>query len=95
MEKYKKELISIISKYLPESTIYLYGSRARGTQLSGADIDLGIDNKGKSIDLHVLGMIRFDIDDSNVGVPVDVVDINTSSPEFVNEIQKDWKVWKS
>ncbi len=80
---------------MPERTIFLYGSRARGTQLSCADIDLAIDNQGKRVDLATWGMMLLDTDDSGVTVPIDVVDINTSSQEFINEIKKDWKVWKS
>jgi len=95
VEKYKKELISIISTLLPSCRIYLYGSRARGTQLPGADIDLALDNHGKPIESRLLLDIHSAIDDSQVGVPVDVVDISTVSKDFLSEIQKDWKVWKS
>ena len=40
---YKDELLVIIKKQLPNCKIWLFGSRARGTHKSGADVDLAID----------------------------------------------------
>ena len=45
---YKTELLKIIHRYLPNCTIWLFGSRARNQERAGSDIDLALDN-GKKI----------------------------------------------
>lgn len=44
-EHYKKKFIEIITKHLPNTSIYLYGSRARKDHHEGANVDLALDNK--------------------------------------------------
>jgi len=50
--KYKKQLIEIINKHLPQAKIYLYGSRARKDHAEGSDIDLAIEIN-KAIDIYI------------------------------------------
>ncbi len=44
--KYKTILVPIITKHLPGAEIILYGSRARGDEREGSDIDI--------VDFHVV-----------------------------------------
>ena len=46
-QKYAEKLISIIHIHLPEVVVYLYGSRARGDNRPGSDIDLALDAQTK------------------------------------------------
>ncbi len=91
---YQKTLVDIIAKRLPSCTIYLYGSRARLQHKEGADVDLALDNK-KPIDFSALANIRFDIEESTIPLMVDIVDIHNISQDFLDEIKKDWILWKN
>jgi uncharacterized protein len=92
-EKYKKIIIDIISEKLPAAKIYLFGSRARGTNLSGADIDVALDNH-LEIPLSQLFKIQQAIEDSDVPLMVDVVDLHSVSDEFKNQVLKEGIIWK-
>lgn len=87
--EYQKILVDIINKHLSNCRIYLYGSRARGDNQIGSDIDLALD-MDKPIDWGVLGNIREDITESTVPLFVDIVDVQASDQEFLDEIKKEW-----
>ena len=42
-QEQKKQIIKVIEIFFPEAKIYLFGSRARGTNRPMADIDVDID----------------------------------------------------
>ena len=42
-EKTQKKIVAIISALIPQAKIYLFGSRARGTNSEWADIDIALD----------------------------------------------------
>lgn len=74
--------------------IYLFGSRARGTNTPGADIDLAVDC-GKKLEIGVRSKIQDLLRDVNVPFFVDIVDMNTADENILSEIKKDGVVWKS
>lgn len=92
-ERYKTLLIEIITMHLPDTKIYLYGSRARGTHREGSDIDLAVD-AGKKVEWSVLSRICEDIEDTTIPLFVDVVDIHCVGKDFLDEIQREWVVWR-
>ena len=92
-ERYKKKLISIISKHLPQAKIYLYGSRAREDSRQGSDIDLAVD-AGEKINWGILCKITSEIDDSTIPFFVDVSDLYNVSEDFKKTIAKDFVAWK-
>ena len=92
-ERYKNKLLEIIKKRLPESKIYLFGSRARGTQSSGADIDLALDN-GKKIDLKLIMKLYGDIEETTIPLTVDLVDLYDASDKLKSEVEKEGILWK-
>ena len=83
--EYKNLLIKIIKKYLPNTKIYLFGSRARKTNTPGSDIDLAIDSETK-IDFKIISKIKNDIEESKIPFFVDVLDIQSVSEEMKKEI---------
>ncbi len=60
----------------------------------GADADIALDN-GTPIEHLTLANIKFDIEESTIPLFVDVVDVQTVSKDFLDEIKKDWIEWKT
>jgi uncharacterized protein len=93
LESYRKTILDIIEKVLPHCTIYLFGSRARGTHQAGADIDLALDTK-KPIAQEKLRVIRELLEDSTMPLMVDLVDMRTAQKALIDEIKKEGIIWK-
>ena len=93
-ERYKEKVVNIIYKKLPSCKIYLFGSRARKTNLSGADIDFALDNS-KPIDMGIILKFYDDIENTTIPLTVDLVDLNTCSDSFKNEIKREGILCKS
>lgn len=91
-EQDKQKLIKIITKYLPQTQIYLFGSRARKDNSPRSDIDIAIDNKNK-IDNLTLSNIREEIEESTIPFTVDIVDLNNISEDLKTQILKDKIKW--
>lgn len=91
---YQKELLAIVHKYVPDCTVYLFGSRARNSHHMGSDIDLAIDAK-KSLDIGLIGMIKEECAQSSIPLFVDVVDLNSIDDDMKKEIMKDAVIWSN
>ncbi len=92
-EQYKKIIVPIIQKYVPHAKIILYGSRARGDDRAGSDIDIALD-MGKKIDTHSIAQITGDLEESALPINFDIVDFYALSEDMQKEIVKDGVVWK-
>ena len=93
IEKYKKIIIPIIRKYAPDAKIILYGSRARGDDRAGSDIDVALD-VGEEIDRAVLSQILEALEESELPINFDIVDFHAISESMQKEILKDGVIWK-
>jgi predicted nucleotidyltransferase len=91
---YQVELLAIIKKYIPNCTVYLFGSRARRKHHVGSDIDLAIDAH-QVLDSGVIGNIKEEIEESTIPYFVDVIDFNDVSADMKEEILKDGIIWSS
>jgi predicted nucleotidyltransferase len=70
--------------------VYLYGSRARGTASRGSDVDLGVLLKGPP--RPALGGPAQDLEatvERALGLPVEVVVVNTAPADLVHRILRD------
>ena len=85
----KNYIIKTIKQYLPECTVYLFGSRAREDARVSSDIDLALD-VGEKIDFHVLCRIKDDLEDSTIPFFIDVIDIHDVDEKFLNAIKKNF-----
>lgn len=94
LERYKKTVLDIIHKQLPNAKVYLFGSRARGDNRSGSDIDIAID-AGCLIDQKILFHIAEDLENSTIPFFIDVVDLWNVAEDFKAFIKKDMVLWKS
>ncbi|MBV8661357.1 MAG: nucleotidyltransferase domain-containing protein [Candidatus Dependentiae bacterium] len=92
-EKTQKKIIAIISALIPEAKIYLFGSRARGTNSEWADIDIALD-AGKPLAVSDVYEISSMFKESNIKYNIDVVDLYQVSDLMRNEILKDKVIWK-
>ena len=92
-EQYKKIIMPIIEKYLPEVHIILYGSRARHDNKEGSDIDIALDS-GKAIDVVLISKIMSDVESSKLPIPFDIIDFYSVSEEMQEKIKKDGVIWK-
>jgi predicted nucleotidyltransferase len=92
LEKYKIMLLDIVHKHIPDCSVYLFGSRARGSTLEGADMDVALD-AGSPISFNVLVDISSDLEESNIPLFVDIVDMHNVSIEMRKEIEKEGKLW--
>jgi uncharacterized protein len=93
-KKYQQQLISIIKKYVPKCTIYLFGSRARNQEKQGSDIDLAVDAGNKIPREHIL-KILVEIEDTTIPMSIDLVDINDVSDDFKKQILSKGIIWNN
>jgi predicted nucleotidyltransferase len=92
-EKDKKKIIAVITALIPDAHIYLFGSRARGTNAERADIDIALD-AGKEIPIEDVGEIKSMLAESNIRYKIDIVDIYQVTDLMRNQILKEKIVWK-
>ncbi|HLB41093.1 MAG TPA: nucleotidyltransferase domain-containing protein, partial [Candidatus Babeliales bacterium] len=80
--------------HFPQAKIILFGSRARGTNKSGADVDVAIDI-GERIPLLELQRARNTMENLFIPLEVDLVDLQRVSAEFKASILSEGIVWQS
>ena len=93
LEKYKKIIMPIVEKHVPHAKIILYGSRARGNDRAGSDIDIALDT-GERIDNALMSNITWDLEDSDLPIFFDIVDFTKMPESMKKNILKDGIVWK-
>ena len=93
-DEYKKQLIDIIQKQIPDSKIYLFGSRARGDHSETSDIDLAVYTK-ELISIPTMATIQEDINRANIPFFVDVVDANHTSKVLKMIIEEEKIPWQA
>ena len=95
LERYKKILLKIIINKLPNTKVYLFGSRARSDHSQGSDIDLALDNAGKKIDFKIILNIYSKIEETSIPLTIDLVDLNNIDSNFKKAIEKERISWKN
>jgi len=73
--------------------IVVFGSRARGEETVGSDVDIGIISVD-SLNGQKLTLVKEKIEQLNLPYNVDVVDLSQSSEKFRSDVLKDAIVWK-
>lgn len=92
-KKYKDLFLQIITKHAPNCKIYLFGSRAKGTDAQSSDVDLAIDC-GSEIAPKIMGLIKEDVTESIIPYFVDIVDFSVVDEELRQQIIKHGILWK-
>jgi predicted nucleotidyltransferase len=85
----KKIIIGILNKHLPKTTtVWVFGSRAKGTAKKHSDLDLAIQTI-TPLSSKILANLKFDLEESDLPYKVDIVDWNTLSAAFKQHIEHD------
>lgn len=71
----RKKIYGILRVLFPDSTIYLYGSRARGDFHDKSDIDIAIDN-GQGKERLRLGEAQSVLEGLKNPYKIDIIDLN-------------------
>jgi len=90
----KNKIIAIILAIIPNTKIYLFGSRAKGTYSKWSDIDLAVD-MGTKLEMRDIGEISNLLQASSIPYKVDIVDINNVSEKMKTAIERDKIIWKA
>lgn len=83
-------VLEIIRRRLPDATIWVYGSRTKGSARRYSDLDLMLDNRGKGIPGSVMGNLDEDFDDSDLPIIVELRDMAETDTAFLDRIRKDF-----
>jgi uncharacterized protein len=80
-------IFEIFDRYSEIQLVHIFGSRAKGTQKPGSDIDLAIMNTGVS-DTTIM-KIKSELEDSSLPYFVDLVNFpKLKHPEFIEHIER-------
>jgi len=92
-EKIKQKIIAVISALIPDAKIYLFGSRARGTNVERADIDIALD-AGRPLPQRDVDEVKSMFRESNIMYKIDVVDFHQINEAMKEEILRERVAWK-
>ena len=92
-EHEKKIIIDIIKKFIPNSTVKVFGSRINGKNKIYSDLDIAIlaDNKNK-IPLEILGQLKEAFEESDLSFHVDILDWYRISDDFKKIIDNNYEI---
>lgn len=82
----------MLSRLHGRARTYLYGSWARGQATRHSDIDVGI-MPIEPLDPAELSDLRQTLEESNILLPVDVVDLSRTDAEFREHVLQDAIEW--
>ena len=88
---YYPEILGILKKNVPQCEVLAFGSRYYGTEKDYSDLDLAIVGEEPAGDL-VIDRMRDEFAESDIPFRVDILNLNTVSPEFRKIIEKGYKV---
>jgi predicted nucleotidyltransferase len=91
----KEKIIKVLDALVPEASIYLYGSFARGTAGKYSDYDICLDAGQKIEPFAKYGEASDAINALYLSRKVDVVDYYRISEEMRQAIDRDKVVWKT
>ena len=77
---------------VPDAKIYLFGSRARGTNSTVSDVDIAVD-AGIPLSRRVIGEAQSIMSASDLIYHVDVVDMHRMSDEMRKMVLDEGIVW--
>lgn len=92
-EEIKRKIIAVLSALFPQAEIYLFGSRARGTQAQWSDIDIAL-KEDKKISRYAIGEAVSMFEASNMPYKIEIVDFNAVTDDMRKSISDEGILWK-
>ena len=89
-EKIKETVFKHISP--EENKVFLFGSRATGTNRKWSDYDIGVIGKEK-LPYSKFNELKNELEESNIPYKIDIIDFAQVSDKFRNVALKNTKVW--
>lgn len=89
---YKEHILRAMEYHFPNAKVYLFGSRARGDNQEGADIDIAVD-AGEEISVQEMWRARNTLNNLPFAVMVDLVDMQNIPEELKKVILKEGMLW--
>jgi predicted nucleotidyltransferase len=86
-------IIRLLDALFPGVKIYLFGSRARGTNRPTSDIDIALD-AGRELDILEIAQARNVLNTLYIPEKIDLVDMNSIPPHLKETILKEGIIWK-
>ncbi len=93
-QEHKKWILKAIAYHFPEARVILFGSRARGTNRPGSDVDLAID-VGAPVRLPEMARARVTLANLPIALDFDIVDVHNIPDELKAIILCEGLVWKN
>ena len=78
-------LYSLLSQYLPDTTVWAYGSRATGNALPWSDLDLVVFTKANQ--KHQLSLLKEAFEESNLSFRIDLLEWDWLPDDFKANIE--------
>lgn len=85
-EKIYIEIIKKLKEFFPNTKLYMFGSRVKGTNYKYSDIDIAVLDK-KEIPVDIIAKISNEFENSLIPYEIDIVDLNSISETFKTKIQ--------
>ena len=87
----KKQVTSILEQYVPNAEVWAFGSRVNGTARDHSDLDLVVIDEQK-IPQKKYYQLQEAFQESELPIRVDVLDWHRITPEFQQNIRKQYEV---
>jgi len=93
-QKHRDLILKAIAYHFSNAKVILFGSRARGTNESGSDIDLAVDI-GEKIPLEEMTRVRKTLENLPIALEMGIVDMHSISDELKEIILREGIIWKN
>lgn len=85
--EYIEFIKKVVSSFLRDYKLYIFGSRAKNKARKYSDIDIAIDSE--ELDGEIKSRLEFEFENSTIPYEVDIVDLKNISESFKNLIKND------
>jgi len=92
--KYKEMILRALEYHFPQAKVYLFGSRARGDNKEGADVDMAVDI-GSEVSIQELARARNTLNNLPFALTVDLVDMHAIPDTLKKVILTEGILWKN
>jgi len=89
---YLRIIKKILATHVPDKTVWVYGSRIKGTAHAGSDLDLVILDTKENPQSEIVSTLRAAFSRSGLPILVDILNWSDLPEEFKEEIEKNHEV---